>query len=728
MLLAASALLSPAQAQPATGADLPPNAIAGELVVKFKKGATDAEIEHGLKLGKLKPKRHLQTEVMHERGDDGLTLTETEDPVNEVVARLKKHPAIEFAEPNLRYQHHATSNDPYVGAGYLWGLYGDAGSPTNGYGSQALEAWNAGHTGTNSVIVAVIDEGIDVAHPELAPNIWKNPYDPADGIDNDGNGYIDDVHGWDFAGNRNIVFDPAGDSHGTHVAGTIGAKGGNGIGIAGVNWDVTIIAGKFLGADGGTTLDAIEAIDYLVGLKKRHSLNLVAINASWGGAGYSQALHDAIIRAAKAGILFIAAAGNEGLNNDLYASYPANLDTRKGTSTETAANYDGVISVAAIDRNGALASFSNYGNGNVDLAAPGVEILSAYPNGYIGYMDGTSMATPHVTGAVALYASTHPGATAQSIRAAILGAATSTTSLAGKCVTGARLNIGSVIAPTPTVFPPLPAPSGLTALAGNANVRLTWNPVTGATSYIVKRSLANSGPYTQLAAGITGTAFTDSSVVNGTTYYYVVAAVGPSSTSPESSPVSALPKAPAPTAPTGLSVSSSLATVVGSSSVSLKWNPVSGAASYKVKRATSPSGPWTLVAAGLVGTSFTQNVTANGAAYFYTVAAANSSGESPDGVSVSVTPASPAPRNLVASALSSNQIQLRWTDQSADEQGFKVEYWSGSSWVQLGIAPSGSTAVSLSGAASRSTYFFRIRAYNGTVHTPYSNQASITTP
>ena len=721
LVLAFSALLHPLSAQPATLVDLPPNAVAGELIVKFKKGASDAEIQHGLKLGKLKPKRHLHTEMMQQRGENGLILTETEDAVDEVVKRLKKNPSVDYAEPNLRYQHHSTSNDPYVGAGYLWGLYGDSGSPMNAFGSQALEAWNAGHTGTNGVTVAVIDEGIDVAHAELAPNIWKNPFDPADGLDNDGNGYTDDIHGWDFAGNKNVVFDPSGDSHGTHVAGTIGAQGGNGIGIAGVNWDVTIIASKFLGADGGTTLDAVEAIDYLVALKNRHRINLVAINASWGGAGYSQALHDAIIRAAKAGILFVAAAGNDGLNNDLYGSYPANLDTRRGTSTESAASYDAVISVGAIDKSGALASFSNYGSTNVDLAAPGVEILSAYPNGYLGYMDGTSMATPHVTGAVALYASTHPGATAQSIRTAILNAATLTPSLTGKCVTGARLNIGSVITPPPA------APTGLSANAGNANVQLTWAPVAGATSYIVKRSLVNGGPYAQLAAGITGSTFTDSSVLNGTTYYYVVAAAGASGASADSRVVSALPKAPAPSSPTGLSVTSTLSTVAGSATVTVKWNAVSGATNYKVKRGSSASGPWTVVASSLTGTTFGQNVAANGSPYFYTVVAANSSGESSDASNVAVTPASPAPRYLVASAISSSQIQLRWSDLSADEHGFKVEYWSGTSWVHLGTAGPGSTMVSLSGAATRTTYFFRVRAYNGTLNTAYSNHASTTT-
>jgi len=316
---------------------------------------------------------------------------------------------------------------------------------TNQYGTQAEEAWNAGHIGSNSVYVGVIDEGIQFTHPDIDANVWTNPYDPVDGIDNDGNGYKDDIHGWDFVSNNNTIYDggTAGtrDDHGTHVTGTIAGEGGNGTGVAGVNWKVTYISGKFLGPNGGTIADAIEAVNYFTDLKNRHGLNIVALNNSWGGGGYSQALHTAIIRAAKANILFIAAAGNNGSNNNTVASYPSNYNTLIGTSSESAASYDSVIAVAALNSNGTLASFSNYGSTTVDLAAPGSGIYStvAY-NSYASY-SGTSMATPHVTGAAALYASTHPGATAAEIKAAILASVVPTPSLAGKTVTGGRLNV-----------------------------------------------------------------------------------------------------------------------------------------------------------------------------------------------------------------------------------------------------------------------------------------------
>src|SRR5688572_21282199 len=296
--------MAAALAKDASGKDFVP----GELIVKFKADATDAQIQHGLKLSHLKVKKHKQTEPMKARGHNGVTLVETALGVDDAVAQLKNHPAIEYVEPNYTYKHQLVSNDTYVTNNYTWGLYSGTSKPGNIYGSGAMDAWTAGHVGTNSVYVAVIDEGIDVAHPDLAPNMWVNSKDPADGLDNDGNGYVDDVNGWNFYGGNNQVFDSTGDSHGTHVAGTIGAKGGNGKGVAGVNWNVTILSGKFLGADGGDTFSAIEAVDYFIDLKKRHGINLVAINASWGGGGYSQSLHDSIIRAAKAGIIFCAAA------------------------------------------------------------------------------------------------------------------------------------------------------------------------------------------------------------------------------------------------------------------------------------------------------------------------------------------------------------------------------------------------------------------------------------
>ncbi|MFM7056515.1 MAG: S8 family serine peptidase [Planctomycetota bacterium] len=369
--------------------------------------------------------------------------------VEAAVAALQADPRVSVVEPNWIYQSMAVSDDPQYTSGGLWGMYssdspvsaGPTGT-TNEWGSQAEQVWNNGVTGSSSVIVGVIDQGIQTTHPDLRNNIWVNPFEtPGDGIDNDGNGYIDDIHGWDFVNNDNSVYDGPIDSHGTHVAGTIGAEGGNGLGVAGVSWDVSMISLKFMGSSGGTTANAIRAIDYLTNLKIRHGLNIVASNNSWGGGVYSRLLHEAIIRGANQDILFVAAAGNATSNNDAVASYPANYNTLERTAAMAAASYDAVISVAAITSTGTLASFSNFGATKVDLAAPGEGIISTVPDGY-GSRNGTSMAAPHVTGAIALLAAAMPGRVpAALIRSALLSGATPTPSLAGKTATGGRLNV-----------------------------------------------------------------------------------------------------------------------------------------------------------------------------------------------------------------------------------------------------------------------------------------------
>lgn len=415
--------------------------VPGQILVGYEPGATQgARIDALHSVGALLVER-IETAAMRDAGQEGFTLVSLQSGLSvlDAIGILRSNPSVRFAEPNWIYTHDATSNDTYFTNGSLYGMYGDASSPANQYGSQAAEAWAAGHTGSNSVYVGVIDEGVQFDHPDLAGNVWTNPFDPVDGVDNDGNGFVDDKNGWDFDGNNNTVYDGTFlglfDQHGTHVSGTIGAKGGNGVGVAGVNWNVTIISAKFLGILGGNTANAVKAIDYITNLKTRHGLNIVATNNSWGGGGASQALHDAIIRGARQNILFIAAAGNDTANNDATASYPANYSTTAG------AGYDAVLSVASINNAGALSSFSNYGATTVDLGAPGDGIYSTTPRNKYGSLSGTSMATPHVTGGAALYASTHPGATAQQIRNALLSSVVPTPSLAGKTTTGGRLNV-----------------------------------------------------------------------------------------------------------------------------------------------------------------------------------------------------------------------------------------------------------------------------------------------
>ncbi|HYH86500.1 MAG TPA: S8 family peptidase [Pyrinomonadaceae bacterium] len=415
--------------------------VPGEMLIQFDKDAPEVERASARALVGALTLEQIETEAMRDAGQPGFELVTLQSglAVLDAARIIKDHPSVVFAEPNWIYTHEAVSNDPYYTNGSLYSMYGDATTPANQYGSQAGEAWAAGHTGSSSVYVGVIDEGVQFDHPDLASNVWTNQFDPVDGVDNDGNGFVDDTHGWDFDGNNNTVYDGTFlglfDQHGTHVSGTIGARGGNGVGVAGVNWNVTIISAKFLGVGGGTTANAVKAIDYITNLKTRHGLNIVATNNSWGGGGASQALLDAMVRGARQNILFIAAAGNDTSNNDATMSFPANYNTTAG------AGYDAVISVASINSAGAISSFSNYGATTVDLGAPGDGIYSTMPRNKYGSLSGTSMATPHVTGGAALYASTHPGATAQAIRSAILGSVVPTASLNGKTATGGRLNV-----------------------------------------------------------------------------------------------------------------------------------------------------------------------------------------------------------------------------------------------------------------------------------------------
>ncbi|MEY3173208.1 MAG: hypothetical protein RLZZ436_1122, partial [Planctomycetota bacterium] len=431
----------------------------------------------------------IETPLMRATGSGRVDILQVQSgmTVEQAIAELQADPRVEHAEPNWIFQSTAVSNDPSYTTGGMWGMYsGDspvAAGPTgttNVWGSQAEQVWNNGVTGSSRVIVGVIDEGIQATHPDLVDNIWVNPYEtPGDGIDNDGNGYIDDVRGWDFVNNDNNVNDGSVDSHGTHVAGTIGAQGGNALGVTGVAWDVSMISLKFLGSTGGTVSRAIRAIDYLTDLKVRHGIYIVASNNSWGGGAYSRVLHEAIIRGAKQDILFVAAAGNSSANNDTVASFPANFNTSVGTAAMTAASYDAVISVAAITESGSLASFSNFGKTSVDIGAPGNAILSTSPGGY-ATRNGTSMAAPHVTGTIALFASAHAGRVpAAAIRSAIISSASPTPSLAGKTVSGGRLNAlealrrSASIAIDRDVYGPAESLSvTVTSVGGNANSQL----------------------------------------------------------------------------------------------------------------------------------------------------------------------------------------------------------------------------------------------------------------
>jgi subtilisin family serine protease len=458
-------------------------AVPGEILIQYHPSASfiDQIAARGLVNAS-------QKKLLRDAADGALELvTIPDNAVGAAIAALQRHPAVRFAEPNYIFTHTATSNDPFYTSGQLWGMYSENSPPggaatTNQFGSAAEMAWDAGEIGSHNVVVAVIDTGLDFNHPDLNANIWTNPFDPIDGIDNDGNGRIDDRRGWDFFHNDNTVFDPAdGDAHATHVAGTIGAEANNGIGVVGVNWNVTIIPIKFLGPGGGSLADAVLAIDYATDLKTRHGINIVATNNSWGCLGCpSTAIRDAIVRGAKQGILFVAAAGNNNNNNDFFGFYPAG-ETTLGTG---GAGYEAVTSVAAITEFGFRAGFSNFGATTVDIGAPGAGIISTTPNNTYSSFNGTSMASPHVAGAVALLASfdgrgSTPAA-ANARRMAILNGATPTPSLVGLVATNGRLDIENLLG-----APPPPDPL--------KDIVFT-SPVTGCKNLTAKVTLNNPAP------------------------------------------------------------------------------------------------------------------------------------------------------------------------------------------------------------------------------------------
>ena len=295
---------------------------------------------------------------------------------------------IEFIEYNYIHRIIATPNDPDFPG--LWGIR-DNGSNTD---VDAQAAWEI-NKGSKDVVIGVIDTGINYNHPDLEANMWRNPGEiPGNGVDDDNNGYVDDVFGINAINNSGNPMDDH--KHGTHCAGTIGAVGNNSIGVVGVNWNVSLMGLKFLDSNGfGDTAHAIKLIEYAI-QQKRSGVNLVALSNSWGGGNYSRALEEAIAALEDEGILFIAAAGNDSSDNTLKPTYPANYSSQN------------IISVAAIDRSGNLAPFSNYGYGGADVAAPGVAINSTTLNDGYELLSGTSMAAPHVSGVAGLLFSQFP--------------------------------------------------------------------------------------------------------------------------------------------------------------------------------------------------------------------------------------------------------------------------------------------------------------------------------
>jgi subtilisin family serine protease len=311
------------------------------------------------------------------------------------IQRLKSRGLVSRVEPNYRVNAFGGPNDFLYKLGFLWGIKntGSTGGVA-GVDIDALDAWNIS-LGSPNLIVAVVDTGVYLKHPDLAPNIWQNPSEiPNNDIDDDKNGFVDDVNGWDIVDSDNNPNDEM--FHGTHCAGIIAAASGNNRGICGVAPQVKILPLRVLNARGeGDTAGLMKAVRYAIDLRKRGE-NVRVISASLGGGEYLESFNEILEEANRYGIVFVAAAGNDGKDNDDKPTYPANY---------TAPN---VISVAALDSSGKLASFSNYGATSVDVGAPGVFIWSSFLFGFYLPFDGTSMAAPFVSGAAALVLSERP--------------------------------------------------------------------------------------------------------------------------------------------------------------------------------------------------------------------------------------------------------------------------------------------------------------------------------
>ncbi len=398
------------------------DALVGEYVVGISDTATQAD------LIALAEREGL--ELLEVRNADRFAVLA--DPAGreraELLRALDTDVATAWAEPQFIYRPSSVPDDY---GEYMWGLNntgisgGVAGADIDAFG-----AWDV--TRGAGVVVAVIDTGVDLTHPDLRPNLWVNEGEvPGNGIDDDGNGYVDDVNGYDF------VFRDADpndiDGHGTHVAGSVAARGDDGFGVPGVAYEARIMSLKFLhGFQGGLSSQAAEAITYAV------NNGAQVINASWGGPGQSSAIRNAIAYARSRGVVFVTAAGNEGQNNDVRSSYPANYPL------------DNVISVAASDRRDRLAGFSNYGASRVHVAAPGVDIVSTVPGSDWGYMDGTSMASPYVAGAAALIRSVAPTVSPAGIRQALMESSTPVGALTGLVASGGRIDAFAAV----SVFAP----------------------------------------------------------------------------------------------------------------------------------------------------------------------------------------------------------------------------------------------------------------------------------
>ncbi|MES0335624.1 MAG: S8 family serine peptidase [Candidatus Magnetobacterium sp. LHC-1] len=454
--------------------------------------------------------------------------------VKEAVKQYMQHADVQYAEPNYYAQGlDVMPNDPYFAV--QWALYNTGQkNGTPGADIKAYKAWDV-TKGDKNVIVAVLDTGVDYNHPDLGGNIWNNTRETFDGLDNDSNGYVDDIRGWDFVGNdlvdpkeSNNPMDVYG--HGTHVAGTIGAIGNNSTGVAGVSWDVTIMPVKILNSDLKTTMDAL-----ISGIQYATKNGAKIINASLGWKNTSQAIYNAIASARDAGVLLVAAAGNGGSSDNIYCNGSLQNDNDLSPCYPASYNLENIIAVAASDQNDMLASFSNYGVISVDVSAPGVDICSTitgYNSGtiYSCTYSGTSMAAPHVSGLTALLWAYYPHFSVAQIKQMVESYTDPMASPYNTMTrTGGRVNAWKSLSA-------LWSPSDLKVVSTSAGyVVLNWvDRATAENGFLLYRRLGDS-PYVQYKALATDTqSFVDTDAIAGQSYTYKLVAYNAIGVSPNS--------------------------------------------------------------------------------------------------------------------------------------------------------------------------------------------------
>lgn len=674
----------------------------GEFIIKFKEGIS-SQILNDVNVAKKELNEKTASfgaEVLSVKnlGDTGSKLAKykgIKDPAELAKALKSKYGnSIEYVEPNyiLKASDIKASwvpSDTYYSS--LWGLKNTGQYISGQYGVSGIDikaekAWDI-TKGSSNIVVAVIDSGVDYTHPDLKNNMWKNTKEiPNNYIDDDKNGYVDDVNGWDFYWSDN---DPMDDNrHGTHVAGTIAASG-NYTGVVGVAPNVKIMPLKFLNSTGnGYLSDAVMAISYA------NKMGAKISNNSWGGSGYSSTLYSAIQNYSG---LFVAAAGNDTNNNDLYGTYPASF------------NLPNILSVAAIDNRGSLASFSNYGTTSVDVAAPGVSIYSTTPGGGYQYLNGTSMATPHVAGVAALVLSKNPLSTTSKVKEAITKSVVKLSSLNGKVATGGLVNAYAAVTAN------VPVPTSVTAVStGYNSIRTSWKAAAGVSGYEIFRSTSSTGTYS-LVGTTTSTSYTNTGLNTGAPYYYKVRSYVMVGTAKVyggfSAVVGAKPVPATPTVPSAIST--------GFNSIKVSWNTVPGASGYEIYMysilpisAASDKGEDRVNETAVTSYTYTGLIT--GIPYYYKIRAYRMVGATKVygsySTEVNAKPTLSTSASFTAARLSSTSIKLAWSPVSGSS-GYEVYRATSINGTYSKVTATAYTSYTNANLTTGVTYYYKVRAY-----------------